>query len=165
MLKSIPPEEKKTYVTLYKTNGYSYTMTLLAIIAEFVYVTTILDSMPVNFWMGLTVIVNIFVLFLVFTCAVKINVYSSRWAVITLAVGVYFLVRQFLIVPVFLPALCTRDDSACFQPDRIRSLNHRRSDRHSQGEKTPGSPAEARAYWFIKSEACRANGKNSIQKR
>ena len=45
MLKSIPPEEKKTYVTLYKTNGYSYTMTLLAIIAEFVYVTTILDSM------------------------------------------------------------------------------------------------------------------------
>ena len=56
MLKSIPPEEKKTYVTLYKTNGYSYTMTLLAIIAEFVYVTTILDSMPVNFWMGLTVI-------------------------------------------------------------------------------------------------------------
>lgn len=102
MLKSIPPEEKKTYVTLYKTNGYSYTMTLLAIIAEFVYVTTILDSMPVNFWMGLTVIMNIFVLFLVFTCAVKINVYSSRWAVITLAVGVYFLVRQFLIVPVFL---------------------------------------------------------------
>lgn len=102
MLKSIPPEEKKTYVTLYRTNGYSYTLTLLAIIAEFVYVTTILDSMPVNFWMGLTVIMNIFVLFLVFTCAVKINVYSLQWAVITLAVGVYFLVRQFLIVPVFL---------------------------------------------------------------
>ena len=58
--------------------------------------------MPVNFWMGLTVIMNIFVLFLVFTCAVKINVYSSQWAVITLVVGVYFLVRQFLIVPVFL---------------------------------------------------------------
>lgn len=102
MLKSIPPEEKKTYVTLYRTNGYSYTLTLLAIIAEFVYVTTILDSMPVNFWMGLTVIMNIFVLFLIFTCAVKINVYSLQWAVITLAVGVYFLVRQFLIVPVFL---------------------------------------------------------------
>lgn len=29
MLKSIPPEEKKTYVTLYRTNGYSYTLTLL----------------------------------------------------------------------------------------------------------------------------------------
>lgn len=26
MLKSIPPEEKKTYVTLYRTNGYSYTL-------------------------------------------------------------------------------------------------------------------------------------------
>ena len=163
MLKSIPPEEKKTYVTLYRTNGYSYTLTLLAIIAEFVYVTTILDSMPVNFWMGLTVIVNIFVLFLIFTCAVKINVYSLQWAVITLAVGVYFLVRQFLIVPVFLQPYA--HDSACFQPDRIRSLNHRRSDRHSQGEKTPGPPAEARAYLFMKSEACRANGKNSIQKR
>ena len=46
MLKSIPPEEKKTYVTLYKTNGYSYTMTLLAIIAEFVYVTTIWIRCP-----------------------------------------------------------------------------------------------------------------------
>ena len=164
MLKSIPPEEKKTYVTLYRTNGYSYTLTLLAIIAEFVYVTTILDSMPVNFWMGLTVIVNIFVLFLVFTCAVKINVYSSRWAVITLAVGVYFLVRQFLIVPVFLQPYA-HETILLVSNDRIRSLNHRRSDRHSQGEKTPGSPAEARAYWFIKSEACRANGKNSIQKR
>lgn len=102
MLKAIPPEEKKTYVTLYKTNSASYTMTLLAIAAEFVYVTTILDAMPVRFWMGLTVIVNIFVLFLVFTCAVKIHVYSLPWAAATAGVGIYFLVRQFWIVPVLL---------------------------------------------------------------
>ena len=163
MLKSIPPEEKKTYVTLYRTNGYSYTLTLLAIIAEFVYVTTILDSMPVNFWMGLTVIVNIFVLFLVFTCADQCvqfamgRDHTGRWGVLPC--------EAVLDRAGISPALCTRDDSACFQPDRIRSLNHRRSDRHSQGEKTPGPPAEARVYWFIKSEACRANGKNSIQKR
>lgn len=131
MLKSIPPEEKKTYVTLYRTNGYSYTLTLLAIIAEFVYVTTILDSMPVNFWMGLTVIMNIFVLFLIFTCAVKINVYSLQWAVITLAVGVYFPCEAVLDCAGISPTLCTRDDSACFQPDRLRFLNHCRSNQHN----------------------------------
>ena len=165
MLKSIPPEEKKTYVTLYKTNGYSYTMTLLAIIAEFVYVTTILDSMPVNFWMGLTVIMNIFVLFLVFTCAVKINVYSLQWAVITLAVGVYFLVRQFLIVPVFLQPYA--HETILLVSNLIGSvlLIIAGVTGTAKDEKTPGPPAEARAYWFIKSEACRANGKNSIQKR
>lgn len=165
MLKSIPPEEKKTYVTLYKTNGYSYTMTLLAIIAEFVYVTTILDSMPVNFWMGLTVIMNIFVLFLVFTCAVKINVYSSRWAVITLAVGVYFLVRQFLIVPVFLQPYA--HETILLVSNLIGSvlLIIAGVTGTAKAKKTPGPPAEARVYWFIKSEACRANGKNSIQKR
>ena len=142
MLKSIPPEEKKTYVTLYRTNGYSYTLTLLAIIAEFVYVTTILDSMPVNFWMGLTVIMNIFVLFLIFTCAVKINVYSLQWAVITLAVGFehgVFHARRWCVLPCeavldcagISPTLCTRDDSACFQPDRLRFLNHCRSNQHN----------------------------------
>ena len=148
MLKSIPPEEKKTYVTLYKTNGYSYTMTLLAIIAEFVnghheYLRAVSgiylcsEDQCVQFAMG--------------------RDHTGRWGVLPC--------EAVLDRAGISPALCTRDDSACFQPDRIRSLNHRRSDRHSQGEKTPGPPAEARAYLFMKLEACRANGKNSIQKR
>ena len=131
MLKSIPPEEKKTYVTLYRTNGYSYTLTLLAIIAEFVYVTTILDSMPVNFWMGLTVIMNIFVLFLIiYLCSEDQCVqfamgryYTGRWCVLPC--------EAVLDCAGISPTLCTRDDSACFQPDRLRFLNHCRSNQHN----------------------------------
>ena len=64
-------------------------MILLATLLEFVYVVSILDVMPVTFMMGVAVIVNIFLLFLLFTCAVKVNVYEIPWAAVSLIVGGY----------------------------------------------------------------------------
>ena len=79
MKPDISEKEKKVYVTLYKKDAPSYAMILLATLLEFVYVVSILDVMPVTFMMGVAVIVNIFLLFLLFTCAVKVNVYEIPW--------------------------------------------------------------------------------------
>lgn len=95
-------KEKQVYVTLYKKDGTSYALILLAVLTEFVYVISILDVMPVSFLMGVTVIVNIFLLFLLFTCAVKVNVYEMQWAVTGLVTGAYMLLRQFVLVPYLL---------------------------------------------------------------
>lgn len=92
-------KEKKAYVSLYKKDGLSYSFALCAIVAELVFVVGILDVMEVSFWMGITVMVNIAVLFILFTCAVKMNIYNRTWGIVALVLGVYFLVRQFVIVP------------------------------------------------------------------
>lgn len=92
-------KEKKAYVSLYKKDGLSYSLALCAIVAELVFVVGILDVMEVSFWMGITVMVNIAVLFILFTCAVKMNIYNRTWGIVALVLGVYFLVRQFVIVP------------------------------------------------------------------
>lgn len=102
MGRDISEAEKKVYVTLYKKDAGSYALMLLATLVEFVYVIAILDVMPVSFMMGLTVIFNIFLIFLLFTCAVKMNVYQAKWAAVALAAGGYMVARALVIVPVLL---------------------------------------------------------------
>lgn len=102
MKRDVSLAEKKVYVTLYKKDGTSYALALLAVLAEFVYVVSILDVMPVSFLMGITVIVNIFLLFLLFACAVKINVYNTPFAFISLLAGCYMALRAFVLVPLIL---------------------------------------------------------------
>ena len=75
---------------------------MFAIIAELVYVIGILDVMNKSYWMGITVMVNILMLFLMFTCAVKMNVYDKKWAFIALVVAVYLVIRQLVLVPIVL---------------------------------------------------------------
>lgn len=92
-------KEKKVYVSLYKKDSLSYTLTLCSILAELVYVIGILDVMPVSFWMGATVMGNIVILFGLFTSAVKMNVYDLRWSRVAIVLGLYMMIRQVLIVP------------------------------------------------------------------
>lgn len=99
MGRDIPEAMKKVYVTLYKKDGGSYALALLATLVEFIYVIAILDVMPVSYLMGLTVIANIFLIFLLFTCAVKMNVYEAKWAVVALVVSGYMVVRALVVVP------------------------------------------------------------------
>ena len=97
-------EEKqiKVHVSLFRKEKVSYSLTLFAIIAELVYVIGILDVMNKSYWMGITVMVNILMLFLMFTCAVKMNVYDKKWAFIALVVAVYLVIRQLVLVPIVL---------------------------------------------------------------
>lgn len=98
----ISQAEKRVYVTLHKKDGASYALALLATLVEFIYVIAILDVMPVSYLMGLTVIANIFLIFLLFTCAVKMNVYEAGWAVVALVVAGYMVLRALVIVPLVL---------------------------------------------------------------
>lgn len=99
MGRDAPEAMKKVYVTLYKKDGSSYALMLLATLVEFIYVIAILDVMPVSYMMGLTVIANIFLIFLLFTCAVKMNVYQAKWAAIALGVGGYMVARALVVIP------------------------------------------------------------------
>lgn len=91
--------QKKDYVSLYKKNTLCYALILLATALEFVYVISVLDRMNISWIMGATVMVNILVLFLLFTCAVKVNVYSAAWCWATLAAAAYVLLRQAVLIP------------------------------------------------------------------
>ena len=95
-------KEKKTYVSLYKKNSLPYSLILLAIIAELVYVVTVLDVMAVSYLMGITVILNIIILFGLFTCAMKVSVYHRNWAIGGIALGIYMLLRMSVLVPLVL---------------------------------------------------------------
>lgn len=95
-------KEKRAYVSLYKKNTLPYSLTLCSILAELVYVVMILDVIAVSYWMGVTVIVNIILLFVLFTCAVKINIYDRKWSVAAMGVGVYMVARMFVFIPVVL---------------------------------------------------------------
>lgn len=94
--------EKKIYVSLYKKDGLSYSLTLMAIAAELLYVISILDVMEVSFWMGFTVMINIGILFSLFTCAVKMNIYEKKLAIAALGLAVYMVFRQLVLIPLVL---------------------------------------------------------------
>lgn len=95
-------DEKKAYVMLFQKDSFSYSLVLMAVLMEFVYVISILDAMPVSYILGITVIGNIIMLFLLFTCAVKVNVYNKVWSYVAILCGVYVLIRQFVLIPVLL---------------------------------------------------------------
>lgn len=95
-------QEKKTHVSLFKKDGTSYALALLSVLVEFIYVVSILDVVPITYWLGIAVMVNILILFLLFTCAVKINVYNKMWSVITFGLGIYVLIREFVLIPTLL---------------------------------------------------------------
>lgn len=98
----IAEKEKMVYVSLYKKDARSYALTLLATAMQFLYIIIILNSIAMNVWVGATVIINIFLLFFLFTCAVKMNIYQEKWAVRAMLMGAYMLLRQFVLIPVIL---------------------------------------------------------------
>jgi len=95
-------KEKKAYVSLYKKDTLSYSLILCAILAELIYVIMVLDVMSVSYLMGITVMLNILILFALFTCAMKVSVYHKTWALIAVFLGIYMLVRMFVLVPLVL---------------------------------------------------------------
>lgn len=102
MSSNMDEREKKAYVSLYKKDGLSYSLTLMAIVAELVYVISILDVIEVSFFMGPVVMINIAMLFALFTCAVKMNIYEKKLAFAAILLGIYMIVRQLVLVPFIL---------------------------------------------------------------
>ena len=94
--------QKRVKVSLFIENSLSYNLVLVATFFNLAYSITILDVMEVNFLMGITVLINISLLFLLFTCAIKLKIYNRRWTYITLASGAYIAMRLFIFIPFIL---------------------------------------------------------------
>ncbi len=89
-------------VSVFCKNTAGYALTLLAILLELVFSIRILDSIPTGVMMGLSCGINIFLLFALFSVAVKVNVYQIGWSYVALACALYALLRAFVLLPCLL---------------------------------------------------------------
>lgn len=89
-------------VLLFNKNYLGYSLTLISIGFEFLFSIKILDSINVGMMMGFSCFLNIVLLFLLFTIAVRVNVYDVDWAKISLIIAIYAIIRCFIIVPFML---------------------------------------------------------------
>ncbi len=94
--------EKLVEISFYRKNSVAYTLVLLAIAAEFIYVVTTLSEMDVSYKMGVVTMANIGILFLLFTTAIKLNVYSKKFTMIGFYLAGYLVLRVFLLLPFFI---------------------------------------------------------------
>ncbi len=92
-------KEKLVEVSLFKNNKLPYSMILLSILTELIYTITILGNVETNYMMGAITMFNIAVLFILFTIAVRVNIYSLGWTKVALGFGVYMVIRAIYIVP------------------------------------------------------------------
>lgn len=93
---------KTVKVSVFCKNAFGYGMTLAAILFELVFSIRILDSISVGVMMGISCGINILLLFVLFSVAVKVNVYQIRWAYVGIICAGYALLRAFFLLPVLL---------------------------------------------------------------
>jgi hypothetical protein len=92
-------KEKSIMTTLFQGNSVAYIICFIASIVELWYTLTILDVIEVNFMMGIITFLNIALLFALFTAAVKVKIYSEKWANFILLISLYIFVRAFYLIP------------------------------------------------------------------
>lgn len=96
------PEDRKrklTEIAMYRENEAAYRLVLCAVIAELVYVIQILGNMEINFLVGAVTMINIAMLFSLFTVAIKVNVYSDLFTKIGYILVGYLALRLFVLLP------------------------------------------------------------------
>ncbi len=93
--------EKKAKILIYKKNAVPYWLILLAICAEVYYTVIILGNMATDYRVGLVIIINIIMIFGMFTCAVKVNVYDMTWSLVAAALAAYVVCRTVYLIPTF----------------------------------------------------------------
>jgi hypothetical protein len=124
-------------LTLFRKNTLPAQLILLSIVFELLFAVRVLDVMKVDYLMGISTFADILLLFLLFTCSVKVGVYSRFWILMTLSLALFVLFRAVVIVPFVLKPL---DDLVllqvynaalffCLAVAGLRSLvvSHRRS--------------------------------------
>jgi len=92
-------KEKSIMTTLFQGNSKAYVICFLAALIELWYTLTVLDVIEVNFMMGIITFINIVLLFSLFTAAVKVKIYSEKWANFTLLMALYVFIRAFYLIP------------------------------------------------------------------
>lgn len=95
-------KDKLVEVSLFKNNKLPYSMILFSILTELIYTIVILGNIATNYMMGAITMFNIAVLFVLFTTAVRVNIYSLGWTKAAIGFGIYMIVRALFVVPVIL---------------------------------------------------------------
>ncbi|MFI3163443.1 MAG: hypothetical protein R3Y65_03245 [Bacillota bacterium] len=95
-------KDKLVEVSLFKNNKLPYSMILFSILSELIYTIVILGNIATNYMMGAITMFNIAVLFVLFTTAVRVNIYSIGWTKAATGFGIYMVVRALFVVPVIL---------------------------------------------------------------
>ncbi len=92
-------------LSLFRKNALPAQLILLSIVFELLFAVRVLDVMKIDYLMGLSTFTDILLLFLLFTCSVKVGVYSRFWTWMTLALALYALLRAVVLVPFVLKPL------------------------------------------------------------
>ena len=94
-------KEKKAKISLYKKNTSSYILLLFAVLFEMIYTIVTLNNMTTNYKMGVVILINIVLIFLMFSCAVKVKIYIKKSIYICGCISIYVIVRYLLLIPYF----------------------------------------------------------------
>ncbi len=78
---------------LYQKNTIGYLLVLLHIALNVVYTIFSLNNMPVDYWIGIFIIITIAMLLLGFLTAVKVQSYSMVWSFAAVLLGIFQLSR------------------------------------------------------------------------
>lgn len=104
---SVGDRHQRTVVklTLFRKNALPAQLILLSIVFELLFAVRVLDVMKIDYLMGISTFTDIVLLFLLFTCSVKVGVYSRLWTWVTLALALFALLRAVVLVPFVLKPL------------------------------------------------------------
>jgi hypothetical protein len=107
-------QRRGTFVklTLFRKNALPAQLILLSIVFELMFAVRVLDVMKIDYLMGISTFADILLLFLLFTCSVKVGVYSRFWTWMTLALALFALLRAVVLVPFVLKPI---DDQVWLQ--------------------------------------------------
>ncbi len=103
--KTADRSEKLVEISFFRSNNLSYKMILFSVLAEMIYVITLLGQVEINALIGVITMMNIVMLFLLFTIAIKVNVYSMYWTRIGFATAAYLALRAVVLLPLMVKPL------------------------------------------------------------
>ncbi|MCM1130879.1 MAG: hypothetical protein NC310_03955 [Roseburia sp.] len=91
-------KERRTDASFYIVDSIGYWLTLLSVAAEILYLILLLSVMVRTYWVGITILVNIAFLLLLFTMAIKIKNYKKAFSYISILFGLYCILRISYII-------------------------------------------------------------------
>lgn len=103
--KTADRSEKLVEISFFRSNALSYQLILFSVLAEMIYVIALLGQVEINVLVGVITMINIVMLFLLFTIAIKVNVYSMYWTRIGFATTAYLVLRAVVLLPMVVKPL------------------------------------------------------------
>lgn len=85
--------------SFYQPNKLSYNLILIGLSLNVYYIIRTLNVMDKTLDIGITILVNIFILLLLFLSSVRVKTYSRNWSFGVIGLGLLQIFRGFLFIP------------------------------------------------------------------